>query len=100
MDIADAERMAIGIADGNGLAEVFFQVDEADLPSRCWFKPLKCFIREKGNTLSLGQSEQFLKAAETGKGVAHLQPEVIRPTVPSSDKLEPAGGSPVVKATC
>ena len=30
VDIADAERMAIGIADGNGIAE-FFQVDEVDL---------------------------------------------------------------------
>ena len=82
VDIADAERMAIGIADGNGLAEVFFQVDEADLAQPLLVQAFEMFpSAKKGNTLSLGQSEQFLKAAETGKGAAHLQPEVIRPTV-------------------
>ena len=82
VDIADAEQMAIGIADGNGVAEVFFHVDEATLGETFYVQAFEMFpALKKGNTLSLGEPEQFLRAVNIGDGAEGLQREVVQPTV-------------------
>ncbi|MGB0759666.1 MAG: GEVED domain-containing protein [Rubripirellula sp.] len=82
VDIANAEQIAIGIADENGVAEVLLQVDEASIGEPLLVQAFEMFPAvEKGNTLSLGVSEQFLHAAKIGIGGEPLQQQVLRPSV-------------------
>ena len=82
VDIADAEQMAIGIADSNGIAEVLFQLDEVPLAEPMLVQAFEMFPAiQKANTLSLGETEQFLRAVNVGVGAATLQREVVQPSV-------------------
>ncbi len=82
VDIANAEQMAIGIADGNGVAEVLVHVEEAALGETFYVQAFEMFPAvQKGNTLSLGEAEQFLRAANIGAGAEKLQKEVLQPTI-------------------
>jgi CSLREA domain-containing protein/uncharacterized repeat protein (TIGR01451 family) len=82
VDIANAEQMAIGIADANGVAEIFFELDEASIGEPLLVQAFEMFpARAKGNTLSLGETEQFLHAVKVGAGGEALQQEVIQPSV-------------------
>lgn len=80
VDIADAEHMAIGIANTDGVAEVYFELDEASIVEPLLVQAFEMFpaIR-KGNTLSLGEREQFLHASEVGYGGERLLQDVIQP---------------------
>ncbi|HBV65222.1 MAG TPA: hypothetical protein DEF45_19615 [Rhodopirellula sp.] len=82
VDVADAEQMAIGIADTNGVAQVFFELNEASIAEPLLIQAFEMFPAvRKGNTLSLGEAEQFLHAVSVGGGGASLQQEVVQPTV-------------------
>jgi len=82
VDIANAEQMAIGIADPNGVSEVFLELDEASIGAPLLVQAFEMFpARRKGNTLSLGETEQFLHAVTVGPGGESLQQEVIQPSI-------------------
>ncbi|MGI9442140.1 MAG: choice-of-anchor Q domain-containing protein [Rubripirellula sp.] len=82
VDIANAEQMAIGIADANGVSEVFFELDEASIGEPLLVQAFEMFpAKAKGNTLSLGETEQFLHAVTVGAGGESLQQEVIQPSL-------------------
>jgi len=82
VDIADAKQMAIGIADANGVAEVFFELNETTVGEPFLVQAFEMFPAiKKGNTLSLGETEQFLHSVSVGPGGESLQREVIQPTL-------------------
>nr|WP_271958423.1 dockerin type I domain-containing protein [Rubripirellula sp.] len=82
VDIANAEQLAIGIADSNGIAEVFFRVDDASIGEPLLVQAFEMFpVSRKGNTLALGETELFLRAVNVGSGREHLQREVVQPSV-------------------
>lgn len=82
VDIADAQRMAIGIADVNGVSEVFFELDQASIGEPLFVQAFEMFpVIRKENTLSLGEREQFLHAVNMGGGGDTLQQDVVQSTV-------------------
>ena len=82
VDIADAKQIALGIADSNGVAQVFFELNDASIGEPLLVQAFEMFPTVgKGNTLSLGETEQFLHAVSVGGGGASLQQEVVQPTV-------------------
>ncbi len=82
VDIANAERMAIGIADSNGVSEVFFELDATSIGEPLLVQAFEMFPAvRKGNTLAIGETAQFLHAVKRGAGGEPLQLEVVQPSM-------------------
>ena len=82
VDIADAEEIAIGVADATGVAEALFYVDEASLGDSFLYQAFEMFPRShKTNTLRLAPATSFLHALSQGSGANALQRDVIEANI-------------------
>ena len=82
VDIANAEQMAVSIADSNGIAEVLFYVDSESLGDSMLVQAFEMFPgSHKTNTLALGDVAQFLSASTMGPGAAPLHSEILQPSI-------------------